>query len=181
MMIIILFIIILIHFFIKNIEKYTNYDILRLCTEKCIKYSGDKYNKCNNKCIKKGSVKDKKDKKNIVNNKIGCLKSKDGIKLPLYEYNNKYYYIYDDDLIDYSKLMNKNKKERKKLIKKWYNKLKRAEDETYISNNLEKLDKKKIKSGRCIYTLKRNLNNVKVILGKKGNKCIGNTKCKKYI
>lgn len=106
-MLLLLLIILIIHLVIKkiNIEhiKKTDYDMLRIAMEK---------KKCKDtKCLSKIMSIQKSDKKKKLKI-IGCLQSKDNIKIPLYKDNNNLYYSYDDDLINYNKLKKMKKKKK---------------------------------------------------------------------
>lgn len=190
-MLYILLVIIILHLIIKKFllehlknHNNTNYYKMRNCIDDCkIKKCKDKKNKrkcyningkeCSNQCLKK----DTETKKQIMHKKVGCLISNEGIKLPLYKKNEDYYYLYDDEVINYDKIMKiKSKKKKRKRINKVYKKLIKNKD----TKNLEELDvSKNVKSGSCKYTLRRDYNDVKIILG---NKCKSKKKkCKSYV
>lgn len=195
-MLLILLIILILHLIMKkiNIEHLTNYnntdyynnqDCIDNCKiEKCknskknIEKEGVKFNiKCSKNCYKKCNTQTNKIKKERLKKRVGCLKSKDNIKLPLYKEGNKLYYSYDDDTINYNKLKSiKKEKKRNKLANKWYKKLLKSKN----TDNLQELPTmKRVKSNDCKKSLRRNINDVQIIFNKKCK--TKKKKCKKYV
>jgi len=175
-MLLILLIILILHLIMKkiNIEHLTNYnntDYYKL--RKMMDKQKCKGTKCFNKIMNKqnSNIKER------LKKRVGCLKSKDNIKLPLYKDGNKLYYSYDDDIINYNKLKSiKKEKKRNKLADKWYNKLLKSKN----TDNLQELPTmKRVRSNDCKKSLRRNINDVQIIFNKKCK--TKKTKCKKYV
>ena len=156
---------------IEHLTNYNNTDYYKL------RKMMDKQKCKGTKCFNKIMNKQKSNKKKRFKKRVGCLKSKDNIKLPLYKDGNKLYYSYDDDIINYNKLTSiKNINKRNNLSNKWYNKLIKSKN----TDNLEELPTmKRVKSNDCKKSLRRNINDVQIIFNKKCK--TKKKKCKKYV
>ena len=157
---------------IEHLINYNNTDYYKL--RKMMDKQKCKDINCLNKNM---NIQTNKIKKKRFKKRVGCLKSKDNIKLPLYKDGKKLYYSYDDDTINYNKLKSiKKKKKRNKLANKWYKKLLKSKN----TDNLQELSTmKRVKSNDCKKSLRRNINDVQIIFNKKCK--TKKKKCKKYV